>query len=180
MRLWPPPFGTGNIFNSFDGVDIPNTVGANLNMANALVDSVGGLLGGGPTVDQGASAGGISGGAGSGARAPGPAPNGGGGAGASGSSGGSDGGAGPVGGGFTPETCEKITDTPPSDPDDVHNRGAGSNSQSAGGNSGGNGALPYPMPAGFHNTCQGGSGNVPNPLGCDDCEARRRKAQGVK
>ena len=179
MRLWPPPFGTGNIFNSFDGVDIPNTVGANLNMANALVDTVGGLLGGGPTVDQGASAVGISGGAGCGARAPGPAPNGGGGAGPSGSSGGSDGGAGAVGGGFTPDTCEKTTDPPAPDPDDAHNRGRNSNSQSAGGNSGGNGTTSSPMPGGFYNTCQGGEGGAGNQLNCPDCEERRRKALGL-
>jgi len=161
-------------------VDIPNTVGANLNMATALVDSVGGLLGGGPTVDQGASGGGISGGAGCGARAPGPAPNGGGGAGPGGSSGNADGGAGAVGGCFTPDTCETTSTPPASDPDDVHNRGASSNSQSTGGSSGSNGAVPYPMPASYYNTCQGGSGEVQNPLGCPDCEERRRKALGLK
>lgn len=65
MRLWPPTFMNG-LQNSFNGTDIPETEGSNANKANALQDTLGGVLGGGPSADQGASGGGISGGAGSG------------------------------------------------------------------------------------------------------------------
>lgn len=182
MRLWPPPFGTGNILNSFDGVDIPNTVGSNLNRATALQDAVGGVLGGGPTADQGGSGGGMTGGAGDNARAPGPGPNGGGGSGPNGGSGGSDGGAAPTGGRTTIDACGKKTTTPAPDADDGLNRSPSPDTINNGGNGGNNATLTFPMPAEKLNSCTGGTGTLPAPKGCPTCEelARRRRALGQK
>ena len=165
MRLWPPPFGTGNILNAFDGVDNPNTVGSNLNIANALQGAVGGVLGGGPTADQGGSGGGMTGGAGNNARAPGPGPNGGGGAGPNGGSGGSDGGAAPTGGRTTRDACGKSTPPPSADGDDGLNRSPSPNTINNGGNAGSNATDTTPMPGVAQNPCLGGSGSPPVPLG---------------
>lgn len=181
MRLWPPPFGTGNILNSFFGVENPNTVGSNLNMATALQGAVGGVLGGGPTADQGGSGGGMTGGAGDNARAPGPGPNGGGGAGPNGGSGGSDGGAAPTGGRTIIDTCGKSTPPPTPDPHDSLNRSPSPNTINNGGNGGSNATETSPMPGGYQNSCNGGSGSLPVPLGCPPCEElARQRARGHK
>ncbi|MBX3172491.1 MAG: hypothetical protein KF760_34125 [Candidatus Eremiobacteraeota bacterium] len=168
MRLWPPTF-TNGIHNSLHGNEIPHAEGANLNKALALLETEGGLLGGGPSADQGAGGGGVSGGGGNGARAPGPAPSGGGGAGP-GSSGGVDGGAGTPGGRSTTGTCGKTTDPPAPDPEDPLNRGVSGDRLNLGGNGGTNIHYSGTMPAELNQTCNGTGKGTDAQKGCPPCE----------
>lgn len=166
MRLWPPTFMNG-LQNSINGVDIPETEGSNANKAQALQDTLSGLLGGGASADQGASGGGTTGGSAGGGRAPGPGPSGGGGAGPGGS-GGSDGGQGTPGGRSQMETCGKDTAPPAPDRDDHKDRAKSKDHVDSGTNGGGNGTITGTMPASQNNPCDG---NGPKDhKGCPPCD----------
>lgn len=173
MRLWPPTMTNGDLSNSMNGNDVPNTEGSNMNVAQALQDTMSGLLGGGPSADQGGSGGGMSGGAGSSSQAPGPGPNGGGGAGG-GSSGGADGGQGTPGGRTTRGACGKHTTTPAPDRDDGLLRAPIVDWISFGGNAGDNSTHTTTMPATDNSTCEGGHDkDVPALLGCPPCDGKQ-------
>ena len=161
IRMWPPTF-TNGLQNSINGNDIPNAEGSNLNKAQALLDTEDGLLGGGPTANQGAGGGGINGGAPNGASSPGGGTG-------PGGSGGLEGGQGTPGGRTTMGTCGKSTEPPAPDPQDPYNRGASKDQMNSGGNAGSNGQYGANMPGDTNQTCNGLLKLFYMLLGCPDC-----------
>ncbi len=155
MRQSPAVFTSANVGPAFGGIQAPGVTGSYLNTATSFLDMGPGSLGNGSSTDQGAGGGGTSGGGGSGARNPGPSGGGGG-------TGGFAGGSGTPGGPSSVFTCQKVTPTPPSDPDDAKEPTNPSlDNQASGVGAAINAVLTLTMTADLINPCLGGPAAIP-------------------